>query len=371
MPKHKLPGRLLKELKTGCVYQTEITFDQFTNNPKLKDIAKPVQQCALIDTKVEEMVNEYKQMPHLFAHKRTITIAYMEHDVDTYYIVDGQHRIEMARQLVDTPQSEYVICIWHMVRNEDDMRDLFSAINIDSVKNQYYINADVFIKVRMDEFVKYFKTKDNGCKHLFAPKSSTSARKLTIEDIKMKLHEDGFFNIETHNGNYADLPQIITRNTLANYIISSANEFYALYGYDEQRLSNDNFAGLWYADELALINEKMVWTLKNTNFFIWLKNKSTERPEHASRYIKSRIPSHTKTAVWNAYYGKEPTVPCPLYHLCNSMLYRDGKNGWQCGHITSEKNGGKIEITNLRPICQGCNRSMGSNNWDDYEKSMN
>ena len=34
-------------------------------------------------------------------------------------------------------------------------------------------------------------------------------------------------------------------------------------------------------------------------------------------------------------------------------------------HI-SEKNGGKLELNNLRPICQGCNHSMGTTNMDDY-----
>lgn len=34
----------------------------------------------------------------------------------------------------------------------------------------------------------------------------------------------------------------------------------------------------------------------------------------------------------------------------------------------SEKNNGKIALTNLRPICSSCNKSMGSRNWDDFEK---
>ena len=44
------------------------------------------------------------------------------------------------------------------------------------------------------------------------------------------------------------------------------------------------------------------------------------------------------------------------------------KNGFQCGHIISEYNGGVTEVTNMRPICPGCNQSMGKTNWGDWDK---
>jgi len=367
MPRHNLPGRLYKELKSGRQFQTEIPFDQFNTHAKLKDISKPVQQGALKDDKIEEMVNEYNEHPEFFAHKRIITIAYMEHDKETYYIVDGQHRIEMARHLASQQQNcnDYMICIWHMLTNEEDMRKLFSSINKDSMKNEYYVGTEVFIQMRMDEFVKFFKAKENGYKHLFATR--TNSRKYTIEEVVQRLHSDGFFDTELHI--YQDFPTTITRNTFVKYILDSANDFYHKLGHEQQQQTNENFKGQWYADEIVLMEEKMVWTLNTTNFFDWIKNKNL-LTTHASRYIKSRIPSHTRTAVWKKYFSSNSSALCPLYQLCHSTLNRDIKNGWQCGHITSEKNGGKLEIDNLRPICQGCNCSMGSNNWEDYEKSL-
>ena len=41
------------------------------------------------------------------------------------------------------------------------------------------------------------------------------------------------------------------------------------------------------------------------------------------------------------------------------------------GHIISDKNGGDIKLSNLKPICSSCNKSMGSKNWDDFEKLYN
>jgi len=373
MPRHQLPGKVLKELSPGRQYQTEITFDQFNTHPKLKEISKPVQQCSLDDVKVSEMVNEYRTTPQYFAHKRIITVAYMEHDKDTYYIVDGQHRIQMARQLTMGTNSvnDYVICIWYMLSNESEMRTLFASINKDSIRNQPYVGSDVFIQMRIDDFVKFFKTKENGYKKLFTTSSSEANRKHTVEDVVQRLHIDGLFDIERSSGLYPDLHTTNDSQLIfVRYILDSADKFYDLLGHDKFRESNDNYKSQWYADEYELMEMRAIWTLKTTNFFDWLKDKDRVLPKHTSRYIKSRIPAQLRTAVWKKYFGMNTNGACPLFHLCNVTLNRDVRNGWQCGHIISEKNGGKLQVDNLRPICQGCNCSMGSNNWEDYEKSI-
>ena len=63
------------------------------------------------------------------------------------------------------------------------------------------------------------------------------------------------------------------------------------------------------------------------------------------------------------------------YHLfyllydsfCNNKLDSKQKNGWECGHIISDYNDGKVILSNLRPICAECNRDMGRQNWIDYD----
>ena len=44
---------------------------------------------------------------------------------------------------------------------------------------------------------------------------------------------------------------------------------------------------------------------------------------------------------------------------------------FECGHIISDYNKGKISLDNLRPICSSCNKSMGRQNWDDFENRFN
>jgi hypothetical protein len=79
---------------------------------------------------------------------------------------------------------------------------------------------------------------------------------------------------------------------------------------------------------------------------------------------KKKIPKKVKDDVWKTYIGEEIAKhKC----LCCKMTTID-KAGFDCGHVVSEANGGGLEIKNLRPICAGCNHSMGTTNMVDYVK---
>ena len=39
---------------------------------------------------------------------------------------------------------------------------------------------------------------------------------------------------------------------------------------------------------------------------------------------------------------------------------------FHCGHIIAESKGGELSVNNLKPICQSCNSSMGTQNMDEY-----
>lgn len=79
--------------------------------------------------------------------------------------------------------------------------------------------------------------------------------------------------------------------------------------------------------------------------------------------MATRISKVMKQKVWNDFAGKEANKKCPI---CEIQIIDPFT--FECGHIVSKKNGGKIEFSNLKPICTSCNRSMGSSNWKDFEK---
>jgi 5-methylcytosine-specific restriction endonuclease McrA len=78
---------------------------------------------------------------------------------------------------------------------------------------------------------------------------------------------------------------------------------------------------------------------------------------------KKTIPKNVKIDTWNHWIGKaKGESKC----LCCDI--RDiGQNNFECGHIIAESKGGPATITNLKPICSNCNKSMGTRNMDDFK----
>lgn len=80
------------------------------------------------------------------------------------------------------------------------------------------------------------------------------------------------------------------------------------------------------------------------------------------KYKKNQIPSVVKQLVWDKYIGeyigKTKCYCCKLVDIKQSSFY--------CGHVVAEKNGGTMEIDNLRPICKTCNSSMGTTNMHEF-----
>lgn len=83
------------------------------------------------------------------------------------------------------------------------------------------------------------------------------------------------------------------------------------------------------------------------------------------KYKKKNIPKAVKRAVWDKWVGKEiGTTKCLC---CNHQEIRQIE--FHCGHILAEKNGGKTNIENLRPICAQCNLSMGTMDMREFQNT--
>lgn len=77
---------------------------------------------------------------------------------------------------------------------------------------------------------------------------------------------------------------------------------------------------------------------------------------------KAHIPSTVRNSVWNIYIGTtSKTGKC---FCCSTEIISTAN--FHCGHVISEKNGGKVTIQNLRPVCAQCNTSMGTTNMEDF-----
>jgi hypothetical protein len=94
-----------------------------------------------------------------------------------------------------------------------------------------------------------------------------------------------------------------------------------------------------------------------------IENESGEKPIKKQKgKSKRKIPQKIKNESWDKYIGRHiGEAKC----VCCKLTTIDSKH-FIAGHVISEKNGGQINIDNIRPICNGCNSSMGTENMDVF-----
>ncbi len=83
---------------------------------------------------------------------------------------------------------------------------------------------------------------------------------------------------------------------------------------------------------------------------------------------KVKITKALRDQVWLQTIGKKYEAKCYVT-WCHNII---NVNNFQCGHDIPESKGGKTELSNLFPICNSCNASMGNRftlkEWSDSQK---
>lgn len=358
MPRHKYIGTLDKNnilFKSSNKYcETIVSFTDIGNNEKMDKIQKPSLQGALRETKYEEMYKEYKNNPDFFRMKNKIIIGVL-HGI--WYLIDGQHRLEMITRLYKNSISDdAAIFCWFECKNDRELRELFISLNKDSIKNSYYLSLDERKQMTILDFhTLLVNLKKKNQVTIFSRNKSNNSHIFCIEEITQKLNKNGFFELKECE--FAD--------SAFEYLMNKNNEFYDNYYPANFNLNSSSF---YSKDKTLIESSKIVFSTKNNNFYEWLFNPRII-PCHIMRKFKKPITKTLRNKVWKKYYENEETINCPI-KICKNLINNNVNNGWECGHITSEKNGGETIIDNLRPICQECNKKMGSKNWFDYENNL-
>ena len=73
------------------------------------------------------------------------------------------------------------------------------------------------------------------------------------------------------------------------------------------------------------------------------------------------IPQIVRFAVWENSFGKVVEGKCVCCKKTTISI-----TNFDCGHIISNRDGGKANTENLRPICKTCNSSMGTKNMNEF-----
>jgi hypothetical protein len=84
--------------------------------------------------------------------------------------------------------------------------------------------------------------------------------------------------------------------------------------------------------------------------------------EKTNKRRKTTIPKALKIAVWKKNIGMD--VGTTLCNVCKTNYIN--QMDFHCGHIVAEADGGDTCLSNLVPICQKCNLSMGKKNLNAF-----
>lgn len=126
---------------------------------------------------------------------------------------------------------------------------------------------------------------------------------------------------------------------------------------EKQRLEAERLDALRAKEELERVEAERVEALRQ-------EEAKQSKPVDVEKRKKQSIPKSVKTHVWDLYIGShinEHRCIC-----CKKTLIK--VTYFDVGHVIAEKNGGTLEISNLRPICSVCNYSMGTENMVDFVK---
>lgn len=343
MPRIKLPGKsIIQDNKCLCIAKKLVFFKEL--NVLYDKFNKPNFQGSLNQDKINEMYEAYLQHPEYLRAKDNITVGVIDNE---YYIIDGQHRFELANEVCkqnENKHNDFLIFNYYEFKTLDDANSLFEELNKDSIKNKQYISSDVFTKLIRNGLIDIYKTLNKLYK-IFAKRKSKNGRKYTIEEFvdKLMLKNNYINKFKTEKEIYDDLE-------IKN------KEFY-----DKVYLSDLMYnRKIFHKRDLENIDSKhkIIYSLKNNNFLDFLDGIDTI-PGHKKISPKQKINKILRRRVWVKEFKESLIGNCPI---CKVELTQ---NTYHCGHVISEANGGLCELSNLRPICPHCNLSMGQNNWYD------
>lgn len=96
------------------------------------------------------------------------------------------------------------------------------------------------------------------------------------------------------------------------------------------------------------------------------KNKGKKSNEDNETPVKKKgkrkaIGQNIRYKLWHQYF-------LTVNGLCHCCQCKISFADFEAGHVVSDADGGEVSLDNLRPICRGCNRGMGTMNMFEYIK---
>lgn len=329
----------MKQIKT---YKWSELFEN--ENIEIPDI-----QRILDIKKVDEIVKyqtDYYMKNNEYIFFGVITIC---ENRDKKYLIDGQHRYFSMKKLYENYK-----------RDSSCNIEIISVNSLEQV-NEYYeiINKNTLLP--NFKFTKQEKTVlNNVCKHfqLKYPNIWSSSQRSRRPHIYFNSFQESISFIR-EKMNIDDPDKLIN-------IIEEKNKSYENSSKESFKNVNDNMINK--ANEWGFYLGLFTFDINEEYGFIWAKNiveyYLNIKIKKSSVNRKKTISKSLKFSIWNKYIGKNVGE----VHCIVCMINKINMMNFECGHIIPESKGGETSIDNLLPICGLCNKSMGTQNMDDYVK---
>ena len=191
-----------------------------------------------------------------------------------------------------------------------------STDKIDKFLNEIKKNTNIMEYTRIERNIKNY---DKFIKKI--------SYELHIDNVKNNINKDEYWNEDDEKNN--ELKSIVTEKK-----------------YNDKNNSIENILKSYD------INKSVVIEKDEEVLLIFTKQIVKKK--------KIKINHILATQVWDEYIGiKIGEIKCPVCKV-NEINQRN----FECGHVIPESKGGETKLENLRPLCNKCNKSIGTNEMD-------
>ena len=306
---------------TEKIVSFKIIYDMIQNN----NLHTPIYQTDLNTDKVNEMIESYNNNPEYLLFKNKVVIGVTNNKL---YILDGQHRLNMAVRLwISSKTEDNLIFCYYKLETENELHKLYVELNKDSLKSQQYISLPEFVQLKANQLKNELKL----TYPYFANTKKELNRLYSLQEFIDILIKHKFFE---KNINFME--EIKNKN----------NRFYKLIGYRTYYDENDKY---FYKDEYNAIDNNVIIFLKNNNYIDYLLTNSI--PSHSFKYGKISPTPEQRLTIW--FNENKEDIGICAYPNCHNSI-NVGVNGFKFGYI--DNNDKTFNKDNIRPICSKCNK---------------
>ena len=348
------------------IYNRVLGIISFKNLLQLP-IQLPIIQRLKDSDKIKEIVQyqeSYFKKHSNFNFMNNISIHYCNQD-KTYYLTDGQHRYEAIRELAKqyNTDSNYISIEVIKVKTKTEYEENYSILNKHTPLPDF---PDTIEKDIPEGCFLHFEGK--------YPKVWTQSNRPQRPFMNKNHFQEavGFLTEELQkSGIKPTSDMLITLIEEKNELMSqwSSDKFCKRTKIDPQKMKQKCIMnGGCYLGIVPHLTDRYG--------FEWIKDiikdkTGVEIKKEKKQNLKKKISRPLRRKVWNTHIGVDKgQTKC----WCCKEVTLDQGGDWEAGHIISTANllkEGKeddISVSNLRPICSSCNKSMGSQNMNDYIK---